>query len=107
MPVGVAVSLSAALCARAETPVLTLSCDGVVRNFLANDSEPEKITRMGILVNLSAQTVSGFAHPARITETSDVGVEFSGHFGDNWSIKGSVDRITGSIGATEDRKSVV
>ena len=101
MPVGVALSLCAAPCAGADAPVLTLSCGGVVKNFLVSDSVPEKITRMGVLVNLSERTVSGFAHPARITEMSDASVEFSGRFEGDWYIKGTVDRITGSIGATE------
>jgi hypothetical protein len=30
-----------------------------------------------------------------------VGFEFSGHFESNWSMKGTIDRITGSIGVSE------
>jgi len=84
---------------------LTLSCDGTAKNILttAEDDKPEKITKLGILVNLAGQTVLGFGHPARITKVDAVSVEFSAHGTEisNWSINGTVDRITGSITATE------
>jgi hypothetical protein len=84
---------------------LTLSCDGTAKNILAtnDDDKPEKITKLGILVNLADQTVMGFGHPARITKVDAVSVELKAHGKDvsDWSIDGTVDRITGSITATE------
>jgi hypothetical protein len=76
-----------------------LSCDGKVTNLLGESEKPEIIAKMGVSVNLREGSVLGFANPARIRRTDAVSVEFSGVDG-NWSIQGSIDRITGSVNAT-------
>jgi hypothetical protein len=84
----------------AETAVLTLSCDGTATLLnLDRDNKPERIANMGLLVNLPEGTITGFPHVARVDMTGEVYVDFSGTSG-NWSIYGSLDRITGSVAAT-------
>jgi hypothetical protein len=84
----------------AETAVLTLSCDGTVTRLSLNNSDkPERVANWGLLVNLPERTVSGFAHVARVDMIGEVYVDFGGQSG-NWSIHGSIDRITGSVTAT-------
>jgi hypothetical protein len=82
----------------AETAVLTLSCDGTVTR-LTDDNKTERIANWGLLVNLPEGTVTGFAHVARVDMTGEVYVDFSGESG-NWSMHGSIDRITGRVSAT-------
>jgi hypothetical protein len=84
--------------AQAADAVLTLSCDGTVTRLTDND-KTERIANWGLLVNLPEHTVSGFAHVARIDKISEVLVDFSGTSG-NWSVYGSIDRITGRVSAT-------
>jgi hypothetical protein len=84
----------------AETATLTLSCDGTIKNMLSSEDKPETITKMGFLINLPDQTVMGFAHPARVKKVDAVSVGFGGKAG-NWYVEGTIDRITGSIAATE------
>ena len=85
-----------------ETGILTLSCDGGVTSLLRNrdnsDNKPEPVTKMGLVVNFDERTVTGFAFPARIDNMDTVRVEFRGK-NDNWSLWGSVDRITGGVSA--------
>jgi hypothetical protein len=92
--------------AQAADAVLTLSCDGTVTR-LTDDDKTERIANWGLLVNLPEHTVSGFSHVARINMIGEVYVDFSGQSG-NWSIHGSIDRITGRVSATtrsEDSKT--
>jgi hypothetical protein len=84
--------------AQAADAVLTLSCGGTVTRLTDND-KTERIANWGLLVNLPEHTVSGFAHVARIDMISEVLVDFSGTSG-NWSVYGSIDRITGRVSAT-------
>jgi hypothetical protein len=83
----------------AETAALTLSCDGTTTNIMADSDKPESITKMGLLVNLREGSVLGFAYPARIKTSDAVSVEFYGGW-ENWSVRGTIDRITGSVEAT-------
>jgi len=88
------------LLAGAEDPVLTLSCDGTVTNLVwHSDHKPEPVTNMGLVVNLSEGTVTGFAFPARIYKTNATRVEFKGESG-NWSVWGSIDRVTSTVKAS-------
>jgi hypothetical protein len=83
-----------------ELMELTLSCDGKTTNMMADsDTKPESVTKMGVLVNLREGTVLGFGHPARIKSSDAASVDFGGESG-NWSVQGTIDRITGSVEAT-------
>jgi hypothetical protein len=85
---------------QAETAVLTLSCDGTATSLsLDGDNKPERVANMGLLLNFPESTVTGFAHVARVDMIGEVYVDFSGKYG-NWSVFGSIDRITGSVAAT-------
>jgi hypothetical protein len=91
-----AVLLSGCGAQAAETAVLTLSCGGTVN--VIGDDKPERVTNMGLLVNLPEGTITGFAHVARVTIIGEVDVDFSGASG-GWSMYGSLDRITGRMTA--------
>jgi hypothetical protein len=81
----------------AETAVLTLSCDGTVtRLTLDGDDKPERVANMGLVANFPEGTITGFMYVARIGNVGEVQVEFSGNFA-NWSVFGSIDRVTGSV----------
>jgi hypothetical protein len=82
-----------------ELMELTLSCDGKTTNILStdNDTKPESVTKMGVLVNLREGTVLGFGHTARIKSSDAASVDFEGPDG---SVHGTIDRITGSVQAT-------
>jgi hypothetical protein len=54
---------------------------------------------MGLIVNPSEGTVTGFRFPARIYKTDVTRLEFKGESG-NWSVWGSIDRVTSTIKAT-------
>jgi hypothetical protein len=97
----VALTLIWALPVKAE--VLTLSCDGTMK---AEDQEkPHAITKMGLIVNFDAGVVTGFTGiTARLDEANANSVSFKGTTthpsGAEWSVHGTIDRITGSLGAT-------
>jgi hypothetical protein len=85
-----------------KAEVLTLSCDGTMK---AEDQEkPHPITKMGLVVNFDAGVVTGFTGiTARLEEVSDNSVSFKGTninpSGAEWSVHGTMDRITGSLRA--------
>ena len=93
-----------------EPGTLTLSCDGTVKSALSDDSKPEVITKMGVLVDLANGTVLGFSPDARIKSTNAVTVEFEGKSSSGTQftppgrfltdVHGTIDRITGSVDAT-------
>jgi hypothetical protein len=84
----------------AEATILTLPCDGTMTNLTwTSDHKPEPVTNMGLVVNLSEGTVTGFAFPAGIYKTDATRVEFKGESG-NWSVWGTIDRITSTVKAT-------
>jgi len=63
------------------------------------------ISKMGLVVNFEAGVVTGFTGiTARIDKVSANSISFKGttaHLsGTEWSVHGSIDRITGSLGAT-------
>jgi hypothetical protein len=97
----VVLTLIWALPVKAE--VLTLSCNGTMK---AEDQEkPHPITKMGLIVNFDAGVVTGFTGiTARLEEFSDNSISFKGTTinpsGTEWSVQGTIDRITGSLGAT-------
>ena len=85
----------------AETEVLTLSCNGTMNT----EEMQHPISKMGLVVNFDARIVTGFTGiTARIDEVSANSISFSGTTthpsGTEWSVRGSIDRITGTLGAT-------
>ena len=97
----VALTLIWALPVKAE--VLTRSCEGTMK---AEDQEkPHPITKMGLVVNFDAGVVTGFIGiTARIDEVNANLASFKGTTthpsGTEWSVHGTINRITGSLGAT-------
>src|SRR5262245_22831536 len=85
-----------------QAEVLTVSCVGTMK---AEDQEkPHAITKMGLIVNFDAGVVTGFTGiTARIDEVNVNSVSFKGTTthpsGTEWSVHGTMDRITGLLGA--------
>jgi hypothetical protein len=97
----VALTLIWAFPVKAE--VLTLSCDGTMKAD-EEQAKPQAITKMGLIVNFDAGVVTGFTGiTARIDEVNANSVSFKGTTthpsGAEWSVHGTIDRITGSLGA--------
>jgi hypothetical protein len=87
-----------------KAEVLTLSCSGTMKPE-EEQAKPHAITNMGLIVNFDAGVVTGFtAITARIDEINANSVLFNGttiHPSEaEWSVHGTMDRITGSLGAT-------
>jgi hypothetical protein len=100
---------------QAADTTLTLACQGTTTNLTHTDAKPEPIS-MGIIVNFTARTVTGFDDnsPVTITRFDDLHISFSGSRGNYWTIEGSMDRVTGDMEAlstvwelTRDLKSKV
>ena len=92
------------ICFPAKAAVLTLSCDGTMKAD-EEQAKPQAITKMGLIVNFDAGVVTGFTGiTARIDEVNTNSVFFKGTTthpsGAEWSVRGTIDRITGSLGAT-------
>src|SRR5215469_13300014 len=86
-----------------KAEVLTLSCSGIMKSE-EEQAKPHAITKMGLIVNFDAGVVTGFTGiTARIDEVNANSVLFEGTTihpsGVQWSVRGSIDRITGSLGA--------
>ena len=86
-----------------KAEVLTLSCDGIMKAE-EEQAKPQAITKMGLIVDFDAGVVSGFTGiTAPIDEVNANSVSFKGitthPSGAEWSVRGSIDRITGSLGA--------
>jgi len=83
-----------------KAEVLAVSCDGTMK---AEDQEkPNAITKMGLIVNFDAGVVTGFTGiTARLEEVNPNSVSFKGTTihpsGAEWSVHGTMDRITGSL----------
>jgi hypothetical protein len=88
----------------ATAAVLTLSCDGTLKSE-EEQAKPQAIRKMGLIVNFDAGVVTGFTGiSARIDEDQGNSVSFKGTTthpsGTEWSVHGTLDRITGWLGAT-------
>src|SRR5262245_32032924 len=95
----VTLTLIWALPVKAE--VLTLSCDGTMKAE-EEQAKPQAITKMRLIVDFDAGVVTGFTGiTARIDEVNANSVLFKGTTahpsGTEWSVHGTVDRITGSL----------
>jgi hypothetical protein len=87
----------------ATAAALTLSCDGTMKAEEGQE-KPQAITKMGLIVNFDAGVVTGFTGiTARIYEVNANSVSFKGTTinpsGAEWSVHGTIDRITGSLDA--------
>jgi hypothetical protein len=84
----------------AKAEVLTLSCNGTMKT---EEGQPQAITKM-LMVNFDARIVTGLtAITARIDEVNANSISFGGTTthpsGAEWSVHGTIDQITGSLGA--------
>jgi hypothetical protein len=96
----VALALISALPVKAE--VLAVSCDGTMN--AEEQAKPHTITKMGLIVNFDAGVVTGFTGiTARIDEVNVNSFSFKGTAihpsGAEWSVHGTMDRMTGLVGA--------
>jgi hypothetical protein len=96
-----------------ETGALTLACKGTTVSGIP-DAKPEPYS-MSLIISFNAGTVQGFGvpglhdPPVRITGINDVIVAFGGSAPasasmlglSNWSLNGTIDRVTGEVEASE------
>jgi hypothetical protein len=84
----------------AEPATLTLACKGTVIDATQDDAKPEPLS-MGIIINFAPGVVHGFGFPVKITAVNEVTVSFGSRADNdsNWSITGSIDRVTGDVWA--------
>jgi hypothetical protein len=87
-----------------KVEVLTLSCDGTMKAD-EEQAKPQAITKMGLIVDFDAGVVTGFTGiSGRIDEVNANSIAFKGTTthpsAAEWSVRGSINRITGSLGAT-------
>ena len=91
------------ICLPAKAEVLSLSCDGTMKAE-EEQAKPHTITKMGLIVNFDAGVVTGFTGiTARIDEVNVNSFSFKGTTihpsGAEWSVHGTMDRMTGLVGA--------
>jgi hypothetical protein len=106
-----AVLLPAGNTQAAEPTMLTFSCDGTIADAKASESKPERVTKMGLIVNFAERSVSGFNIVAHIDRVDDASISFGGE-GNlpplpgarstpvSMTVMGSIDRVTGAVSAT-------
>jgi hypothetical protein len=85
-----------------KAEVLTLSCDGTMKE--EEQQKPHAINKMRLIVNFDVRTVTGFTGiTASFDEVDANSVSFKGTTthpsGTEWTVHGTMDRITGSLGA--------
>jgi len=86
---------------------LALACKGTVDDKINLDAKPKPIS-IGIIVNLTARTVTGFTganFPVAITRIDDGRILFRGlnlNSASFAAVYGSIDRVTGAVEATTD-----
>jgi hypothetical protein len=86
-----------------ETGMLTLACKGTAVTG-HEDAKPDPVST-GLRVNFTAGTVQGFTVtgsldvPIKITGIDKATVAFAGSSGPDWSLLGSIDRLTGEVEA--------
>jgi hypothetical protein len=85
-----------------KAEVLTLSCDGTMKE--EEQQKPHAINKMRLIVNFDVRTLTGFTGIiANFDEVDANSVSFKGTTthpsGTEWTVHGTMDRITGSLGA--------
>jgi len=93
--------------AQAQPTTLTLACKGTMTEYRLQGATLEQPVSMGIVVNLADRTVQGFgfpfdAEPLKVGYVNDVEVRFGGQQETlvQSTINGSINRVTGELGAT-------
>jgi hypothetical protein len=86
-----------------KADVLTLSCEGTMKE--EEQQKPHAINKMRLIVNFDVRTVTGFTGIiASFDEVVANSVSFKGTTthpsGTEWTVHGTMDRITGSLGAS-------
>jgi|SRR5271155_3220457 len=80
----------------AEPTVITLSCDGTVRDSRASVGKGKSIKNMGLVTNLSERTAANISFSGETTtqlgETAGIKV----------TVVGDIDRVTGAMTATTE-----
>jgi hypothetical protein len=102
--------------AQAADTTLTLACQGTTQRVYGGSgrrADPVPIS-MGVIVNFTAGTVTGFTDPigsnftdrapdfpVKISSATDMKISFDGsHMSGKWTVVGSIDRVTGDVDAT-------
>jgi hypothetical protein len=92
----------AGLSTTVQAAALMLACEGTA-TLETTDAKPEPIS-MGIVVDFTAPTVTGFTYPGSnvpvaVTGYDEVQIVFGGS-SKTWSVGGVIDRVTGKAEAT-------
>src|SRR5262245_53863121 len=73
------IALLSAFDSAAQNSMLTLSCDGVMKNARSAEDVGERIANLGLVVDLTKRTVSGLGGIiTRIDRVDDAGISFFG-----------------------------
>jgi hypothetical protein len=94
----------------AEPTVITLSCDGTIRDSRASVRKVKPIKNMGVVANLADKTVSFSSYVIRIDNVTAANISFSGETttqvggaaGIKITVVGDIDRVTGAMTATTE-----
>src|SRR5262249_54475755 len=103
--IALAVMLVGLPAAQAADSILTLACKGTTTETSKENAKPEPHS-MGIIVNFTARTVTGFTYPGAefpvtVTAWDDLHIMFAGsNKNGSWRIDGSIDRVTGDTAVT-------
>ena len=87
----------------ADEQVITLICDG---QATTGSGRTEQVSKMGVIVNFAEKTVAFGGHVVAMSRVDAANVSFSGHSSldetnASISLDGSVDRVTGTLHATQ------
>lgn len=96
--------------AQAADTTLTLACQGTETSQWGSGPKSSEKVNIGIIVDLQKKTVTGLSdNPLTIETVTDTMISFSGQEGSwdkkglAWNMYGTLDRITGSLGASSSR----
>jgi len=86
------------------TGTLTLTCQGTARDPANINDKPEPVST-SIIINFATQTIVGLDAPSnssiKIIDIDEVSIQFGGGSSNpDWSIAGSINRVTGDVEAT-------
>jgi hypothetical protein len=98
-PLALTLFLLATPALAAEPSVIKLSCDG---ELITGEDQKKPVKKVGLIVDLTQHTVTGFPVIGRIDNVSDAMVEFIGSKIDaigTSSIMGTIDLVTGAAQA--------
>lgn len=85
-----------------DEQVITLTCDGLATT---GSGRTEQVSKMGVIVSFAEKTLAFGGHVVAISRVDAANVSFSGHSSleekTDISLDGSVDRVTGTLHATQ------